>query len=59
MNPDREYLSDMDIFKVISESRSIKYESKIYPEKGMSPKSRPSSSDTKSTSDASNTPKKN
>lgn len=59
MNPEREYLSDMDIFKVISESRSIKYECKIYPEKGMSPKSRHISSDTKSTSDASNAPKKN
>ena len=59
MNPDREYLSDMDIFKVISESRSIKYECKIYPEKGMSPKNRPTSSDTKSTSDASKTPKQN
>ncbi len=58
MNPDREYLSEMDIFKVMSESRSIKYECKIYPEKGMSPKSKPSSLNTKSTSDVLNTQEK-
>ena len=39
MESEREYLSEMNIFKVISENRSIKYESKIFPEKGMSPKS--------------------
>lgn len=38
MNPNREYLSEMDIFKVISESKSIRMESKIHPEKGISPK---------------------
>ena len=38
MTPEREYLSEMDIFKVISESKSFKLEAKVYPEKGMSPK---------------------
>lgn len=48
MDPKREYLSEMDVFKVISESKYLKYESKIYPEKGMSPKNKDISSNFKS-----------
>lgn len=43
MTPEREYLSEMDIFKVISESKSFKLQAKVYPEKGMSPKNDKSS----------------
>ena len=28
----------MDIFKVITENKSFRFEPKVYPEKGMSPK---------------------
>lgn len=40
MESEREYLSEMDIFKVLSQSNPIKIEAKVFPEKGMSPKSK-------------------
>lgn len=43
MTSEREYLSEMDIFKLISESKAFKLEAKVYPEKGMSPKNDKSS----------------
>ena len=43
MTSEREYLSEMDIFKVISESKLFKLEAKVYPEKEMSPKNDKSS----------------
>ena len=57
MKPEREYLSEMDIFKVISESKSRHFEPKIYPEKGMSPKNKETFTDSKSSNDKSTPPK--
>lgn len=48
MTSEREYLSEMDIFKVISESKPFKLEAKVYPEKGMSPKNDKSSPESQS-----------